>query len=106
MPLHLPSLFPPLPIWIPWICAGINVVHLILLKVCGNEKMWCEWCDKDICINIEYKEHVMESDGYSSFLERMALKYGTNLKAECPVMEKDLSSKRYVQKICFWHYEH
>ena len=80
--------------------------HLISPKVCGNEKMWCEWCEKDICDNVGYEEDVMESDGYSTFLERLAYKYDQNLKAEVPSNDKELTLKRYVQKVRFWHYKH
>ena len=84
--------------------AGLK--HLILPKVFGNEKMWFERCEQDIYWNVGYEENVMEFDGYSTFLERLAYKYDQNLKAEVPSNAKQLTPKRYVQKVRFWHYKH
>ena len=79
--------------------------NIILPKVCGSEKMWCEWCEKDICRNVEYEEVIMESDVCRVFMEGTGIKYHANLKADVPSAHKDLSPKRYVQKVRFWHYE-
>ena len=68
--------------------------------------MWCEWCENDKCKNVEYKEKVMESDGYESFLDRLTKEYDANLKTEFPSNHKELTPKRYVKKIRYWHYEH
>ena len=79
--------------------------HILLPKYSGHERMWCEWCEKDSCANLEYEDAVMECEEYISFMNDLNLVYFTNLKAKCPSDDKDLSPKRYVQKIRFWHYK-
>ena len=79
---------------------------LTFQKHASNEKMWCEWCQCDICHNIEYEVTVMNSAGYISFLGRVSKKFHTNLISENPSDDVLLSPKKYVQKIRFWHYEH
>ena len=79
--------------------------HILLPKYSGNERMWCEWCEKDLCANLEYEDTVMECECYSSFMNDLNLSYFENLKAKCPSADKELTPKRYVQKIRFWHYK-
>ena len=79
---------------------------LMFHKHTVREEMWCEWCKNNPCNNIEYENTVMDSAGYISFLGRVSKKYHTNLIAEEPSDDVDLSPKKYVQKLRFWHYEH
>ena len=81
-------------------------MDLTFKKNAVNEKMWCEWCQCEQCNNMEYEVTVMNSAGYIAFLGRVSKKFHNNLISDVPSDDVLLTPLKYVQKICFLHYEH